>query len=136
MIDKEDEQTRLLREILKWIKFAGMREVKGILLSTLNTDQKKIVYQLSDGSKGIVEIGRSSGISSSGTISRYWKSWSKLNLGDFIAVRGGDRFKRAFDLEDLGIEVPESVESKPKEVSDQEAAKGEHAEEKTEAKHE
>jgi hypothetical protein len=106
MNDKENEQIRLLNEILKWIRFSGLKEVKGVLASALDTDQKKIVYQLSDGSKGIVEIGKAAGISSTATISRYWKSWARLGLGDYLAVKGGDRFKRAFDLEDLGIEVP------------------------------
>lgn len=106
MNPQDNEQTELLREILKWIKFAGVKEVKGILVSALDTDQKKIVFQLSDGSKGMVEIGKAAGISSTATISRYWNSWSKLGLGDYMAVKGGDRFRRAFDLEDLGIEVP------------------------------
>ena len=107
MTNKEDEQIRLLAEILKWTKFAGMKGVKEVLNAALDTEQKKIAYHLSDGSRGIVEIGKAAGISSTATISRYWKSWSKLGLGDFVAVRGGDRFKRAFDLEDLGIDVPQ-----------------------------
>jgi hypothetical protein len=104
---QDNEQTQLLREILKWIRFAGMKGVKEQLDSALETDQKKTVYQLSDGSKGIIEIGKVAGIPGTSTIFRYWKSWSKLGLGDYIAVKGGDRFKRFFDLEDLGIEVPE-----------------------------
>jgi hypothetical protein len=107
----DNEQTGLLREILKWIRFAGMKEVKGTLLSALDTDQKKIVYQLSDGRKGMVEVAKAAGISSTSTISKYWRSWSILSLGDYVAVKGGDRFKRAFDLEDLGIEVPPSKEN-------------------------
>ena len=106
MTDVEDEQIRLLTEILKWTKFAGMRGVREVLTSVLDTDQKKIAYQLSDGSRGMVEIGKAVGISSTSTMSRYWSSWSKLALGDYVSVKGGDRFKRAFDLEELGFEVP------------------------------
>jgi len=108
---QDSEQTRLLAEILKWIKFAGMKEVKEVLNSVLDTDQKKLVYQLSDGSKGTIEIGKAAGIASTATISRYWKSWLKLGLGENVSVKGGERFRRAFDLEDFGIEV-----SHPKEV--------------------
>jgi len=111
MNPQDSEQTRLLTEILKWIKFAGMKEVKEVLNSVLDTDQKKLVYQLSDGSKGTVEVGKATGIASTATISRYWKSWLKLGLGENVSVKGGERFRRAFDLEDFGIEVPQ-----PKEV--------------------
>jgi len=106
------EQTQLLKEILKWIKFAGMKQVKDTLVDALDNDQKKIIYQLSDGNKGIVEVGKSAGISGTATVFRYWKSWTKLGLGDYVAVQGGERFKRAFDLEELGIDVPELKDQK------------------------
>jgi hypothetical protein len=107
-----DEQTELLKEILKWIKFAGMKGVKDQLEATLGTDQKKTVYQLSDGSKTIAHINKITGVSA-GSISGYWQKWTQLALGQRIAVKGGDRFKRSFDLEDLGIAVSEA---KPKTV--------------------
>lgn len=115
MKPQDNEQTELLREILKWIKFTGMKEVKEILNSVLETDQKKLAYQLSDGNMGSVEIGKASGIASTETITRYWKSWVKSGLGENVSVKGGKRFKRSFDLEDLGIEVPESKETKKEE---------------------
>ena len=106
MNPQENEQTQLLREILKWIKFAGMKQVKEELTSVLNTPQKALAYQFSDGSKGIVEVRNATGIASNATISAYWKSWLKLGLGENVAVKGGERFKRGFDLEDFGMEVP------------------------------
>lgn len=110
MNSQNSEQTLLLKEILKWIKFAGMKEVKEVLNSALDSDQKKLVYQLSDGSKGMIEVGKATGISSTATISKYWKSWLKLGLGENVSVKGGERFRRAFDLEDFGIEVSQSKE--------------------------
>ena len=103
---QDNDQTDLLREILKWIRFAGMKGVKEQLEATLETDQKKSVYQLSDGSKTVADINKITGVST-GAISGYWKKWVRLGLGEKIAVKGGDRFKQAFDLEDFGIEVPE-----------------------------
>lgn len=99
------EQTEILREILKWIRFVGMKEVKGVLNSVVDTDQKRIVYHYSDGTRGTVEVAKLAGIGSNATIARLWKSWQKLSLGDNIPVKGGERFKRSFDLEDFGIEV-------------------------------
>jgi hypothetical protein len=105
MSEDEAEQVKILREILKWTKFSGMKGVREVLDSAVNTDQKKIIYQLSDGSKPSLEIGRLAKCSDQ-TVRNYWKVWLKQALGDTVSVRGGDRFKRGFDLEDFGIEVP------------------------------
>lgn len=122
MNSQDNVQTELLREILKWTKFSGMKAVKDVLNSTLDTPQKKLLYQLSDGSKGSVELCKATGIASTETITKNWKSWTKLGLGENLAVKGGKRFKRAFDLEDFGIEFPEPVKEK-KGVVDNTAAK-------------
>lgn len=114
MSSQEEMQTELLREILKWIKFAGMKEVKEVLVSELDTDQKKQVYQISDGSKTNAEIHKATGVST-GAISGYWKKWVKKELGEKTSVQGGERFARAFDLEDFGISVPEAKTQNVKE---------------------
>lgn len=124
MNTQDNEQIQLLREILKWIRFAGMKGVKETLGSVLDTDQKKLVYQLSDGSRGIVEIGKATGIRSTATISKYWKSWLKMGLGENISVKGGERFKRDFDLEDLGFELP-SIEGKESSEKEEDTSRDE-----------
>jgi hypothetical protein len=108
MNPQENEQTQLLREILKWIKFAGMKEVKSTLISVLDTDAKRLVYQKSDGTNGTVELAKLAGFGSNRKVADMWDTWLKLSLGENIPVRGGSRFKRSFDLEDFGIEVPET----------------------------
>lgn len=113
MNPQDDEQTHLLREILKWTKFAGIKGVKEVLLPELDTDEKKQVYQLSDGTKAIAEINKITGVSV-GAISGYWNKWVKLGLGERIAVRGGERFVRAFDLEDFGVDVSKLKDKKAK----------------------
>ncbi len=102
----------VLKEILKWVKFAGMNEVRNILTSTLDDEQKRTVYQLSDGTKGIVEIGKIVGIKGTASIFKLWKQWAKMGLGESVPVMGGTRFKRAFDLEDFGLtgKAPEAEE--------------------------
>ena len=115
MSNEKSEQTILLREILKWIKFAGMKEVKNTLVSVLDNEQKRLVYHLSDGSCGTVEIAKLAGIGSNRTVADMWEVWLKLGLGESIPVKGGSRFKRTFDLEDFGIEVPKIKEIKKEE---------------------
>lgn len=97
-----------LKEMLKWTKFAGAKEVKPVLESKLDNDTKKSVYDLSDGTKGTRDIAKIVGSVSHGTVSNYWHAWEKVGLGESIPVMGGgNRFKHSFDLEDFGIIVPE-----------------------------
>ncbi len=112
MTTEEAEQTKILREILKWVKFSGMKEVKDILKDNLNTEQRKLVYHLSDGTRGTVEIAKTVNVGSNKTISDMWQTWLKQGLGESIPVKGGARFKRSFDLEELGIQMPQIQESK------------------------
>jgi hypothetical protein len=111
MNPQDNEQTELLREILKWIKFTGMKEVKSILTSVLDNDLKKIAYQRSDGTRGSVEIARIVGLGSNRTVANWWESWLKLSIGESVPAMGGRRFKRSFDLADFNIDVPEPKEN-------------------------
>jgi hypothetical protein len=106
-MSQDEIQTELLREILKWTKFSGMKAVKEVLNSALDTPQKRIAYQLSDGNNGSVDVCKASGVASTETMTKYWKSWAKFGLGENLPVKGGKRFKRSFDLEDLAIDFPE-----------------------------
>lgn len=108
MSELESEQLRVLREILKWIRFTGMKEVKGALIAALDTDQKKIIYQLSDGEKSSRDISKATGVSDR-TVRNYWKIWSRIGIVEAIKAGTRDRYERSFDLEDLGIEVPRLI---------------------------
>lgn len=114
--DKQDRMIELLQEMLKWIKFAGMKEVKNTLVSALDTEQKRLVYHLSNGTHGTVETARLAGIGSTSTVFDMWQAWLRLGLGESIPVKGGSRFKRSFDLEDFGIEVPQIKEAGKEEM--------------------
>jgi hypothetical protein len=111
MSAQETDELKVLREILKWMKFAGMNQVQSVLEITLNTPEKKLAYQMSDGTKGTIEVGKVSKVGSPTKVSTLWREWKRKGLGDSLSVQGGDRFKRTFDLEDFGIEVPQIVTS-------------------------
>ena len=104
--ESEGRIEELLSEILRWIKFSGAKEVRQVLGSTLDTDQKRLIYHLSDGTRGSVEIADLSKTSDR-TVRRYWESWARVGIVDSIKVRGGDRYKKSFELEDFGMRVPE-----------------------------
>ena len=101
----ESEQTELLREILKWIRFSGIRQVRTVLMDILNTEQKRLIYNLSDGERGSIDIGKYAGVSHS-TVTRYWDSWKRLGIVEPVPVRGGLRYRKLFELEDFGFSIP------------------------------
>lgn len=74
----------------------------------LNTEQKRLVYHLGDGNRGSVEVAKAASISDS-TVRRYWDSWARQGIVDSMKVRGGVRYKKSFELEDFGIEVPHTT---------------------------
>lgn len=112
----------LLTEILRWIKFSGAHEVRQALSSTLDTDQKRLIYYLSDGSRGSVDIA-SLAKTSDRTVRRYWESWARMGIVDSLKVRGGDRYRKSFELEDFGMRIPDTqVEAKVENTA--EAAQG------------
>jgi hypothetical protein len=123
MSENTSRVEELLSEILKWIRFAGAKEVKNVLTSALDTDQKKLVYHFSDGENGSVEIANQSGVSDF-TVRTYWKAWSKLGIVEAIKVRRGDRYKKSFDLEDFGIEVPQPRQAPAPKAAGQEVLSG------------
>ena len=102
---EESEQVRLLREILKWTRFSGMQGVKDALSKSLDTEQKRLIYFLSDGEKGSVEIAKTAGVSD-WTVRNYWKIWARNGLVEALKAGRGDRFRYSFEIEDFGIEVP------------------------------
>jgi hypothetical protein len=113
----ENEQTTLLREILKWTRFAGMKEVKAVLTSTLDSDKKKAAYQASDGKRSTRDVASIAGFGSKSTVADLWKVWKKLGLGETsLAMGGGDRFKRSFDLDEFGIEFPK-IQTQPTQLT-------------------
>lgn len=107
MSDKTNEEIlRTLREMLKWLKFTGIKEVRTVMSNALETEQKRMIFHLSDGKRGTIEIGKLANVGSS-TVARYWEAWYRLGLMEPIAVQGGVRYKKYFELEDFGFVIPQ-----------------------------
>jgi hypothetical protein len=99
-----------LKEMLKWLKFTGIKEVRTVMSNALETELKRMIFHLSDGTRGIVEIGKLANVGSS-TVARYWEAWYRLGIMEPIAVRGGARYKKSFELGDFGLNIPSSKTS-------------------------
>ena len=114
-MNKEEKEITLkdihndLVELLKWTKFAGIKEVKSVLESSVITDEEKIIYSLSDGRNSSYNIAKTMGSNDTvrRKISNYWDMWENVGLGSSMPAQGGTRFKHSFSLDDFGIKVPE-----------------------------
>lgn len=116
--DRNGKVIELLEEILKWVKFQGWQNVKGILLDVLKDDVSKLVYHYSDG-RSSREVAEKVRIHHT-TVTNYWKRWAKIGIVEPVKVQRGTRYKRIFSLEEFGIEIPqieESLKMKTNEVS-------------------
>lgn len=110
---KENQVIEILKEILKWIKVTSIPQVKKLLLELLPSDEEKIAYHFSDG-RSSREVAKVSGVNYV-TITRWWKTWIKAGIAEYISVKGGKRAKKLFLLEDFGIPVPSRRERESKE---------------------
>lgn len=105
-MNSEEKIVELLSEILKWTRFAGAQELKNVLRSLLDTEQKRLIYHLSNGERGREEIAKIVMTVKGGTIRQYWLSWFRKGIMEPMRVRGGIRYKKSFNLEDFGFTIP------------------------------
>lgn len=103
--DKTDRIIELLEEILRWTRFQGWRNVKDVLTDVLTDDLSKLIYHYSDG-RSSRQIAQKVSVSHV-TVVRYWRKWAKVGIVEPIKVGSGIRYRKMFNLEDFGIEVPE-----------------------------
>jgi len=132
-MSKEEKEITLkdihndLVELLKWTKFAGIKEVKSVLESSVNTDEEKIIYSLSDGKNSSYNIAKTMGANDTvrRKVSDYWDKWENAGLGSSMPAQGGTRFKHSFSLDDFGIKVPEITSSSDKNAQTEQTQKEE-----------
>jgi len=101
----EEKIVKLLEEILRWTRFQGWRNVKDVLTDVLTDDLSKLIYHYSDG-RSSGQIAQKVSVSHA-TVLRYWRKWAKVGIVEPIKVGSGIRYRKMFNLEDFGIEVPE-----------------------------
>ncbi|WP_428325781.1 hypothetical protein [Nitrosopumilus sp.] len=112
-----------LTELIKWTKVSSYEQVRKFFESILDSDTKKIVYQLSDGKIGSTEVIKKAK-SSTESVSKYWNQWPKLGIGESVSAQGGKRFKRSFDLEDFDL-LPKMMEKQTNQKKKNEEMKNE-----------
>jgi len=107
-LDNNEEIKNILKEMLKWTKFQGMQEVKQVLETALDTDTKKLIYELSNGDSS-PKIAKTARVDPT-TVRDYWKDWTILGIAE-IHPDYRKRCRKVFSLKEVGIEVPEAKKS-------------------------
>lgn len=102
--EKIDSIESTLQEILKWTRFANIAKLKETLVRELDTDEKKLAYENSDGENTLNDLVVASG-APYGTIGDWWPRWFRLGIVTESETRKG-RMERIVSLDDVGIEIP------------------------------
>ncbi|MCL4519308.1 MAG: hypothetical protein M1587_08940 [Thaumarchaeota archaeon] len=109
----EQDENRLesidasLKEILKWTRFANISRLKEMLEAELDSDEKKIAYESSDGQNGLKEVAMVSGAPLP-TVATWWQKWFRLGFVSEVESRKG-RMQRIASLDDVGIRFPKAT---------------------------
>jgi hypothetical protein len=101
-----DEDTKaLLRDILKWQRLQGIKTLREIIPSMLDSDEKRLVYENTDGQKTARDLLKivNTGL---GTISRCWNEWYSQG----ILEKRGQKYQKVISLKELSIPVGRTKE--------------------------
>jgi len=93
-----------LDELIAWQRFESLPKLRTVLVKELDSDAKKVDYEMTDGEKSRRDIALALGISDD-NIQRWWEKWYELAV-----VRPSEKFKgrpqHIVSLEDVGIKFP------------------------------
>jgi hypothetical protein len=106
-----------LMSVERWLRFASMGKLREILLGELKEDRKKLVYELSDGTRGYREVGQVAKVPGP-TVQGWWSRWFTMGIMEPSPNRSG-RVQRICSLREIGIDVAQAplVSSTPKSKS-------------------
>jgi hypothetical protein len=95
-----------LRELVIWTRITGYSTVKQTLETVLDSDEKRLVYHLTDGRRSVAEIQKMTGVNAR-FISEWGQEWERMGIAipsRVSSVKG--RRQRAFDPADFELEPP------------------------------
>lgn len=96
-----------LDELIGWQRFESLPKLRTTLLKELDSDDKKLAYEMTDGKRSRREIASALNISNN-TLQTWWAKWYELAI-----VRPSKKFKgrpqHIVSLEDVGIKLPKKT---------------------------
>lgn len=125
ILTKVESTDETMREMLKWTRFANFSKLRETLETELDTDEKKIAYDDSDGANGLKELAALSHAPQD-TIYSWWQRWFRLGLVTESETRKG-RMKKIVSLDDVGLSATKTrVRAQPVKAKKASEANGEH----------
>ena len=102
----------IMKEQLKWIKLAGLDNLRKIFENELRTKEDKLVYELSDGENSSRYLEELTSVSKS-KVSILWRRWYKMGIMEKSKKYERKRMKKLFSLDDvgMGIDLPDTIKS-------------------------
>ncbi len=111
---KTDSQLQLLQriafsldELVKWTRVMSYPSVKQVLETVLDTDEKRLVYHLLDGTKTVTAIQQLTGVNVR-YISEWGQEWERIGIAESSIERKGRR-QKLFDITMFGIPIPDGL---------------------------
>ena len=93
-----------LKEVAKWVRFQNVPRLREVLIRELDTPQKKVAFDLTDGEHSRRDIAKEITIDDA-TVQGWWDKWFQLAIvGESETYRG--RPQKIVSLGELGIDVP------------------------------
>lgn len=105
-----DKLQNTLDKILSWTRFQNLPRLAEVLSQELDDDKKKLVFELSDGTRGYRDVGNDAGVPAP-TVQKWWKRWYNIGILVPSETRKG-RLEKISSLRELGIEIPKEIRSK------------------------
>ncbi len=106
-----------IKEILRWVRFSSLQDLKKVLAETLVEDEERIVFELTDGNRSTIDVSKISGVPQR-TVARRWQTWTKIGIVERTEKYGGSRVRQICSLEDVGIVVPRIKTSDTKKMNE------------------
>src|SRR5437899_3132846 len=100
-MNDNERMIELLAEAVRWLRFQSMDKADAAIARLLDSDQKKVAFELADGINSARSIAPQIGVSNQ-TVSTWWKDWAAAG----ILFEQDRTYKKLFSLADLGIEIP------------------------------
>lgn len=114
--DKLEELVSVQREMLKWIRFTSLPQLKRTLESVLATAQDKSIYEMTDGRATSRSIAATLNVGKT-TVIRKWMAWAQIGIVEQLDSGG---YIRLCSLTEVGIDVPQGVRADAVPVQDSE----------------
>jgi len=100
-----------LHELVAWTRVIGYPTVKQMLETVLDSNEKRLVYHLTDGRRSVEEVQKLTGVNAR-FISEWGREWEKFGIVEqsrISKIKG--RRQKLFDLAVFGIPVPDQIVS-------------------------